>query len=421
MMPTINVCNPPAEHATNNDLGDLRVAAIAPSRSTHIESRIGYLNEVCKHATSVYAPAKSLSPITSVSNTLSFIKTLRQVNADVFHAHYAIAESTLLTFVAGKSPLLVTTMGADILYAEQGNPTKFIAAAGKTLLRSCDAVTVKTHHNAAHVRGFGVSADNIHKIVWGVDARQYFPLDVSRETLLAELPQALSNQLRGKKIILQPRGTSAVYNNDLILAGFSKLKSKLNTNVVLWLPKALGQPESAKLQRQIESLDLQNHVILSPALEPAMMNAALNLADVTVSVAKSDGLPMTILESLSAGTPVVAAKLPHFERELGALSIQWCNFKSDDLCDALEKVLCIDKHHERSQALSRQCHEHFNLDSDLAKYQDILLTIAKNKRNRLFLSRIKVLTLLILDKVTRRIARMTGRKRLQWLYTRQQH
>jgi len=48
------------------------------------------------------------------------------------------------------------------------------------------------------------------------------------------------------------------------------------------------------------------------AVDYADMPALYHLADVTVSVARSDGVSLAVLESMAAGTPVVLGDIPHY-------------------------------------------------------------------------------------------------------------
>ena len=135
----------------------------------------------------------------------AYYRAIKQCRPDVVHVHFAHSLGAWLAAATGGRPLVVSTMGADVLFDEQGTNTIFTRQMTRRLLRSADLVTVKSDYIAGIVRDLGGSGTNVTKVAWGVDTRVFFPRDPAN--------------LRRRVITLTPKGR----------ARFRKLMEMLRT------------------------------------------------------------------------------------------------------------------------------------------------------------------------------------------------
>ena len=72
-----------------------------------------------------------------LSVVLNVARLIRRCRPDIVHVHYAYNPSAWLAMLAGYHPLVVSVMGGDVLFDEQGSPTPsgriraFCAASGQ--------------------------------------------------------------------------------------------------------------------------------------------------------------------------------------------------------------------------------------------------------------------------------------------------
>lgn len=140
-------------------------------------------------------------------------------------------------------------------------------------------------------------------------------------------------------------------------------KNNLHDKVTLIMHTDPKDPHGQDLSAIIRFLDLnlQNQVMISPNKYPPEVMAQLyNLADCTISVSDAEGFGLSILESLSCGTPVIATRTggmqdqiinpvgehigiplePSSKSIIGSQDIPWIyedRLNGDDVIAALEK------------------------------------------------------------------------------------
>ena len=77
---------------------------------------------------------------------LVFLKFLRATQPDVVHVHFAYAYYGWMAALIGCRPLVVTVMGGDVLFEEQGAPTRHGKWLTLQLLENADYITSKSHY-----------------------------------------------------------------------------------------------------------------------------------------------------------------------------------------------------------------------------------------------------------------------------------
>lgn len=100
-------------------------------------------------------------------------------------------------------------------------------------------------------------------------------------------------------------------------------------------------PERRPLEAAIERLGLAGHVTLAGELSPAAVRAALREADIFCLPSFSEGLPVSIMEAMAAGVPVVTtwiAGIPELA-ENGVTAWTVPPARADALADALRAAI----------------------------------------------------------------------------------
>jgi glycosyltransferase involved in cell wall biosynthesis len=246
------------------------------------------------------------SGVHRVLTALDYWHALRRCNPDIVHVHYAYTDQAWLTGLFGSRPLVVTVMGGDVLFDEQGSPTatgKWLTA---RLLQQADFITTQSDFLTATVNGLGDFAGKTERVLWGVSLDKFRHRDAARLRLSLGLPPNARVVLSAK--ILQP-----FYRVDLVVEAMATVRRSC-PDAVLVVTEYLADPAyREQIVRRVVELDLDEHVVFSGVLDDDDMPDLYSASTVSVAVPPSDGMPQALLESLACGTPQILSRLPRYE------------------------------------------------------------------------------------------------------------
>jgi glycosyltransferase involved in cell wall biosynthesis len=227
----------------------------------------------------------------------SFRRVLKRLDPDVLHAHY-LTGNGWLAWSSGFHPYVVSVWGSDILITAR--ETWRARLHTRVALRGADLVTGNSEYLVHAAVVAGAKPERTHYIHFGVDTDRFRPGPDPVE-LRARLG------LRGRRVLLSPRTIRPLYHHETVVAALARLPQ----DVVVLMTKYLADAtELGALEHQAVELGVADRMIVVDAVENAEMPDLYRLADVVVSVPASDGGPITLLEALASGRPVVATDLP---------------------------------------------------------------------------------------------------------------
>lgn len=235
-----------------------------------------------------------------------FLRLLRRCRPDIVHVHFAYSYYGWLAGLFGCRPLVVTVMGGDVLFEEQGNPT----AAGKwltlELLRKADYITSKSDYLTAALDRLGGFAGKAERVVWGVSLERFRRLDASA------LRRALG-LAPDRRVVFSPKILQPLYRVHLVVEAIEIVRRQFPEIVLLVAEYAADPDYRAAIARRVDELGLGRHIVFCGAIEHTRMPEYYSLAEVAVAVPSSDGLPQTLLEGMACGTPNILSRLPRYE------------------------------------------------------------------------------------------------------------
>jgi glycosyltransferase involved in cell wall biosynthesis len=221
---------------------------------------------------------------------------LTRLQPDVVHAHTARPYGWQAG-LAGYHPYVVTTWGSDVLLPLPGWRGRFWQH--RTLSRADLVTVVSDYMGAAAVRN-GAIADRVVEIQFGVDTRRYVAASVPRATL-----RRLA--IDERPFVFSPRAIKPIYNHETILEAFGRLGTGYQ------LVMTSRNAEAAHLEwllADIARRGLGDRVrLVGDAAEDDML-ALYRAAAVVVSAPHSDAFPISLLEAMACGTPMVVGDLP---------------------------------------------------------------------------------------------------------------
>lgn len=236
----------------------------------------------------------------------SLAAELRRIAPEILHAHYLTGHGWHAR-LSGFRPYAITLWGTDILVTARATRRGRLYA--RWSLGPAGLVTGDSEELVRAAVAAGARAERTHLVQFGVDTGRFSP---------GPDPAALRERLglAGRRVIFSPRSIAPLYRHDVVLEALARLPADV---CVVMTRHIARESEVEALQRRAAELGLSDRLVMVPKVDHAEMADFYRMADLVVSVPMSDGTPVTLLEALSAGRPVVASDLPSVREWLGDL------------------------------------------------------------------------------------------------------
>ena len=232
------------------------------------------------------------------------LSALNKIEPDIVHVHYAqtgLMVYPLLRF----HPLIVTVMGGDIL-PDQGY-RGFSALFVRMLLNHADCITSKSDYMDAALNKIGDFQNKTRRITWGVDLNRFkadVELNPTREKWSIP-PDDL--------VFFDSRLARRFYNKHIILEAFANYLHEGGPSATLIVSELFADESYlSELRQQARDLRVKDKVRFVGNIPHHEMPAFYALADITISIPPSDGLPQTIYEAFACGSFLILGKLPQY-------------------------------------------------------------------------------------------------------------
>lgn len=236
---------------------------------------------------------------------LDFRHLVRQADPDIVHVHYAYSGWAWMAGALGVRPLVVSIMGGDVLFGEQGSPTPRGIALTKQLLSAADLITAKSDYLIGVLDDIGGYGDKAMRVVWGIDPDVFRPMDAGPLRAEWNIPE-------DAQVVLSPKILQPFYNIDVLVAAMQEvLAAEPRAHLVVTEYGADPDYRDA-LKQQIRELGLEQQVIFVGHVPYEKMPLFYSLADVAVGIPSSDGLPQTLLEAMACGAPNIIGRLDRY-------------------------------------------------------------------------------------------------------------
>jgi len=245
--------------------------------------------------------------LSSLQGRRALRRVLAELRPDVLHAHY-LTRYGWQARLSGFHPLVVSPWGSDLFVTPRTSRRARWWA--RATLRAADQVTVVSEPMRETAMLAGARADRIEMVQFGVDTERFAPGSAA-----AGLAERLG--LESGRLVFSSRALKPVYRQDVVIEAFARLPP--DTSLLLTARNA--EPGYlAAIRARIGALELGDRVRIADEVAEADLPDLLRLADVVVSVPSSDGFPVSVLEAMASGTPVVATDLPPIRPVLGPIA-----------------------------------------------------------------------------------------------------
>jgi glycosyltransferase involved in cell wall biosynthesis len=236
-------------------------------------------------------------------------RILSRERIDLLHCQF-LGANAWYGAVSGFHPLIVTVMGGDIC-GRGWRPGEDPRERWLTPLamRRADLITCWSVRLTETVRDYAPPETPVEVIHGGVDLTRFLP---------GERPSYLLarwNLPEDAQVILSSRLMRPLYNLDQIAkAAVDLCRMRPRVHMLFaYLNEAKDEASEARVHAIVRESDVAGRIHFIGPIPHLEMADHYRLADVTVSIPSTDGTPMTVLESMACGTPVVVSDIADYD------------------------------------------------------------------------------------------------------------
>lgn len=241
-------------------------------------------------------PLHGLVPGTRLLATLRAVRSYVSATApDVLHGHF-INEAGWFTALSGHPATVVSAWGSDIYRAPR--ESRLAALLNPWSVRRVDLVTCDSDDQAKVLRAWGARADRVQVVGWGVDLDAFSPgVDGGAFRDRLGIP-------REAGVLFSPRQWLPNSQIHVILDAFDHLPA--TTHLVLMRLPAFEGEYGRQISERVAALAGSGRVHVVADVGEDELPLVYAASDCIVSLCETDGTPLSVLEGMATGLPVVA-------------------------------------------------------------------------------------------------------------------
>jgi glycosyltransferase involved in cell wall biosynthesis len=263
-----------------------------------------------------------------------FLRDLWSFRPDVLHVHYAGNKLGTMALVSDIHPLVVTVMGGDVQPEQHlRGLARLERRATRRLLEEADLILAKSDALRPEIAALGPFESKIETVRWGVDPALFQPRPQEAAALRTRLGLGADD-----RVIFSPRLLRPLYNIHLLLDALPMVLAQV-PRAVLLLSEHRADPEYRESLRA-PAARLGDRVRFVGRIEHREMPAFYSLADVSVNLPFSDGLPQSLFEAMACGTPSLLGRLPWYAEVVrDGEQVLLCDLEAPAVASALTRLL----------------------------------------------------------------------------------
>ena len=224
-------------------------------------------------------------------------RLLARGRPDVVHAHY-INEAGWFAAASGRRPVIVTAWGSDVYRAPR--VSRLARRLNPWAVRSADWVTCDSEDQARTLREWTGRAERVSVIGWGVDRVEFNPeVDGIAMRRRLGLPE-------DAPVVLSPRQWVPNSNIETVVAAHARLPE--DVWLVLKRIPRFEDGGGAPVEAAVEASPARSRIRVVGEIDAADLAPMYAASDAVVSLCTTDGTPVSALEAMAVGRPVVALR-----------------------------------------------------------------------------------------------------------------
>ncbi|MDD5454927.1 MAG: glycosyltransferase family 4 protein [Candidatus Ratteibacteria bacterium] len=291
---------------------------------------------------------------------------------DIIHAHYGF-HSALPALIFKRKNLIITYHGSDALLEPYRN-FLYNFLHRLTIKRTDFIIAVSKGIKQALIRKFNVNKLKISVISCGVNTDLFYPISVQRSRI--EIPvQGLPNKKELRKELNLPES-----KNIILFVG--EVSYNKGVDIIYECAKALKDNLFiliGNIKYQINSLT--NFVLIGPKPNSELYKW-FNACDLFFLPSRSEGMPVSVLEAMSCGLPVLASSIGGIPDIIKDGKTGWLIDNLDEKDKIINKLNTIINNTSMLETVGKDGRENIIKDFNEDKVAEEIKTIY----NRVFLS-----------------------------------
>jgi L-malate glycosyltransferase len=304
---------------------------------------------------------------------------LRQWHPDILHAH-RVNSAGWLAAASGFHPYVVTPWGSDVYQHPQRSRVARLLA--WYTLRHADLITTISAAIGDQVIQLGGRASKLSRVQFGVDLDIFSPgLTTSEGSIDLRRRLSLPDHSR---LVLSARAVHPIYNLDIILQAMPQVHQGFPEAIFIFLNYNTNPDYKRQLDAMILELGLEAYIRWLPQTSSRTEMAELyRLSEVVVSVPTTDGTPVSVMEAMACGKPVICSDLPSLREfiTIGENGLLVPVRQAIPLADAINQLLAQpDQVSEFGRKARQIAVEKANLEVEMQYMESIYYQIARSHR-----------------------------------------
>lgn len=230
---------------------------------------------------------------------------INRLQPDVLHALY-VAGAGWIGALADYHPLVLSLLGGDVLPEQGAYDTLLKRFLTPFALHRADFIIGQSAHLLDAVKPLGTATTPQQVLPIGVDCEHFRPIGQERTIFRKSL--AIPERAF---VVLSPRHTQPIYNIHLIIQAMPMVLQIYPETIFVFKEHYLLDTSEyqAHCRTLIDEIGVAANVRWVGSLSYDQMPGFYGCGDLVISVAQSDGLPVSVLEAMACGLPLVVSPL----------------------------------------------------------------------------------------------------------------
>lgn len=239
---------------------------------------------------------------------VKLLLTTLAIRPDIIQVSYLTPVSALATLIGFKK-VVITAWGGDLLKEQGAMPSWWSELLVKGALKRAAYLTMVSKELGTIASTITKGKVPVRVLRYGINTALF-----KKRTNTAEIKKLLSVS-ENDVLIISPRWPLEIYNLQCIVDSIPKILGHFpNAKFVFKKEGPYKSPVVdlylGRLKQRIAELKIQDAIRWIPTVSEDDMVKIFNVAHVIVSVPFSDGSPLSVLEAMSCGKPVICSNLP---------------------------------------------------------------------------------------------------------------
>lgn len=245
-------------------------------------------------------PAPTRPPLVPRSDGGELRSLVERIRPDVVHAHF-VRRHGWHAARTGFHPFVVSPWGSDILRAPWWKVRTRLW--NRFALRAADLVTVSSEGMRRASIASGARPDRIELVNHGVDTAHFMP---------GEPSPALAERIGADRgpVVVSLRSIRPLYRQPIVVEAVARASGERHRPILVMSARGADPDELRLVRARADALGMGDRLHILDDVAHDELPDLLRLADVVVSVPETDSFPLSLLEAMACGAPVVASDLP---------------------------------------------------------------------------------------------------------------